>query len=87
MSSISGHKTQGSTLDSAIVGSWGRYKYGAKGWLYTILSRVPNLNNLYILKEIPTDPKKFKSRTMVLLEHQRIGRMAQKTMNKIEKFI
>ena len=60
MSSISGHKTQGNTLGKEIVGSWGCYKNGAKGWLYVILSRVADLNDLYIFEELPADPKKIK---------------------------
>ena len=37
VASLTGHKVQGATLDAIIVGSWGRYKYGAQGWLNVIL--------------------------------------------------
>ena len=83
MSCISGHKTQGKTLDSAIVGSWGRYRYGAKGWLYTVLSRVKCLNDLYVFEKLPTNIKKFKPRKDVLKESKRIERLAEKTMREI----
>ena len=87
MSSISGHKTQGKTLDKLIVGSWGRYKYGSEGWLYTILSRVADLNDLYILEALPLNIKRFKPRKTVLLENRRIHQLATTTMTSIEKLM
>ena len=49
MSSLSGHKTQGNTLDKLIVGSWDQYKYSAKGCFYVALSRLSDLDNIFLL--------------------------------------
>ena len=85
MSSMSGHKTQGNTLDKLIVGSWGKYKYGTKGWLYVVLSRVSDLDHIFLIEKLSTDPKKFLPRKNILLEMKRIRKITQKTMLNLNK--
>ena len=50
---ITGHKTQGMTLDNVIVPSWGDF---ANNWVYVVLSRCRTLKGLYLFR--PIDMKK-----------------------------
>ena len=46
-----GHKLQGSSKDHVIISSW--LKTGLfKNWVYTVLSRVQTLDELYLLEPI-----------------------------------
>ena len=43
--STTGHKLQGSTLDSLVINSW---KFNVQHWAYVVLSRVKKLNSLVL---------------------------------------
>ena len=51
--STTGHKLQGKTLDSLVVNSWG---YRCAHWVYVVLSRVRQLNNLVL--NVKLDPNR-----------------------------
>ena len=44
-----GHKLQGKTKESLMVGEWNN----TKNWIYVVLSRVKRLRDLYLLTELP----------------------------------
>jgi hypothetical protein len=50
-----GHKLQGSSVDSLFVHSWSY----VTNWVYVILSRVRTLNGLYCRKPLSTDLRKY----------------------------
>ena len=51
--STTGHKLQGKTLDNLVVNSWG---YRCAHWVYVVLSRVRELNNLVL--NVKLDPNR-----------------------------
>ena len=84
---MTGHKVQGATLDAIIVGSWGRYKYGAQGWLNVVLSRLRQLSDLYILEKLPKNPALLKNRLEVEVENIRIKDLSNMTLDMIDRFL
>ncbi len=63
---LTGHKVQGQSLNSIIVGSIAsKHQYGAEGWLYVVLSRVRTVGGLHVLQKIPTNVRKYAKRTDV----------------------
>ena len=87
MASLTGHKVQGATLHSIIIGPWGCYKHGADGWVNVILSRVRDLAILYILEKLPEDPKLYKKRVEVAAENSRIKYLSDLTFEKLDTFL
>lgn len=80
---LTGHKTQGSTLPSILVGSWGRHRYGARGWMYVVLSRVRDLNSFFMLEPVTTNKDFFKERTEEISEMERLRtKLCQPTVQK-----
>jgi len=55
-SATTGHKLQGYTAVALIVLNW-EYK---ENWVYTVLSRIRTMKNLYIMKELSEDLDKYK---------------------------
>jgi hypothetical protein len=45
---LTGHKCQGATLSSLVVGQWHR----ARDWTYVVLSRVRTLTGLYLMSAL-----------------------------------
>ena len=82
---ITGHKIQGRTLDAVILGALSRiHKSGRSGWIYVILSRVRTLNGLFLLTLLETDPKKYKPRTDVMTEMNRLHLIEKSTLARLE---
>ena len=69
---ITGHKTQGQTMDSIIVGSYRGHKFNNDGWIYVVLSRVNNINDLFTMELLDTDVRKYRERKYVKLENERL---------------
>ena len=45
---LTGHKTQGMTLDNIVLDSMGdKHRYGSTGWLYVVLSSVRDISGLF----------------------------------------
>lgn len=44
---LTGHKFQGQTNKTILIGDMGRYKYGKDGWLYVMLCRTPEFKGIY----------------------------------------
>ena len=47
-----GHKLQGKSVDSLIVGEWAK---NVRNWIYVVLSRVRTIDGLFLLQELPND--------------------------------
>ena len=74
---------QGRSVDSIILGDLvGADKYGATGWLYVVLSRVRTLSGLYTLQLLTEDLSKYKPRTAVINEMERLRKIGAQTMNR-----
>lgn len=77
---------QGQTVKSIVLGAIShRYKYGEGGWLYVILSRVKSIEGLFLLTKVPNDPKKYKPRTDIIAEMQRLSRIEEKTIKRLQQ--
>ena len=64
-----GHKLQGLSMDYIIIVSW---FYGAKNWVYVVLSRVRTLRGLYLFK--PLDYDKYFKKDNKLKTYERTRR-------------
>lgn len=85
---MTGHKMQGQTVDSIILGSFSdAHKNGNTGWLYVILSRVRSLSGLYLLTPLQTDVTKYKPRTEVKNEMARLSEIQSTTLARLEPII
>ena len=76
---MTGHKTQGMTMEDLFIAGWGTYKTGKGEWLYVVLSRVKDLKNIYILEELNTDITKYVARTYEVNEDRRLELLAKGT--------
>ena len=58
---LTGHKMQGQTVPSVILGNLSaRHKYGRTGWIYVVLSRVTTVSGLKLMTPLETNPEKYK---------------------------
>lgn len=81
---LTGHKTQGLTVNSIILGSISNtHRSGLTGWLYVILSRVRTLQGLFLMEKIEQDPAKYKLRTDVQTEMFRLRKIQAITMARL----
>ena len=72
---LTGHKVQGNSVDSIILGSMSsHHRYGANGWLYVVLSRARQLRGLFLLEPVESDSRKYKPRHDVMDEMTRLRR-------------
>jgi ASC-1-like (ASCH) protein len=69
---VTGHSTQGMTLDQLIIASWGRETNNSNGYMYMLLSRVRDPKDLLILDPLPGDMSKYKLRKELMAELDRI---------------
>ena len=83
---LTGHKTQGSTMDHAFIGSFGKHRFGTQGWLYVVLSRVPDICNLFLLEKLSEDLRKYRPRKYVLQEEKRMQTISKVTKKKLLAF-
>ncbi len=80
---LTGHKTQGMTMDNIILGSMSdKDQYGNTGCLYVVLSRVRDICGLYTLTPLSTDLSKYKKRNDVLKEIHRLQNIEDDTLKK-----
>lgn len=63
-----GHKLQGTSKDSLIVGSW---NYTFENWIYVVLSRVRTLKGLFLCEKLDLT-KPFRVIKEVLIEESRL---------------
>lgn len=83
---LTGHKFQGQTTNSILLGSLGKsYRYGADGWLYVILSRVSHLSGVFTMERLNPDPTKYKLRLDVAVEMERLRRIETSTCERIKE--
>ena len=81
---LTGHKMQGRSLDSIILGDLvGTHKYNSTGWLYVVLSRVRTLKGLFTLALLDTDTRKYKPRWHVIREMERLRRIEERTLERL----
>ena len=81
---MTGHKIQGQTVDSIILGDVSKHhQYGSTGWIYVILSRVRSIQGLITLIRLTEDPKKFKPRKHVVNEMERLRLIEKKTLQRL----
>ena len=65
---LTGHKIQGLTVDSIILGSISKgHRSGVSGWLYVVLSRVKTIEGLFLMEKIEEDPTKYKIRDIYVM--------------------
>ena len=77
-----GHKLQGLSMDYIIIVSW---FYGAKNWVYVVLSRVRTLRGLYLFK--PLEYKKYFKEDNKLKKHMKeLEEIETETLRSVEKF-
>ena len=55
------------------------------GWLYVVLSRVRTLEGLHTLVMLDPDPSKYKPRLNVIWEMERLRRIEQYTLQRVQK--
>ncbi len=81
---LTGHKMQGQTMNSIILGNLStRHKYGSTGWIYVVLSRVTSLSGLQTLIPLETNIHKFKSRTEIKEEMNRLCNIQESTITRL----
>ena len=81
---LTGHKTQGLTVNSIILGSINNtHRSGLTGWLYVILSRVKTIEGLFLMEKIEQDPSKYKLRSDVQKEMTRLREIQSHTIVKL----
>jgi hypothetical protein len=81
---LTGHKTQGMTLDNIVLGSMSdKHRYGSTGWLYVVLSRVRDISGLFTLAPLSTDLSKYKKRHDVLQEMERLQTIENITLHRV----
>jgi hypothetical protein len=87
--SLTGHKTQGTTMDALIVAPPGdKYRYGQSGWLYVVMSRVKSLNGLFLTEPLCEDPQKYVPRHNILKELNRLRQeLGKTTAEKLDRII
>ena len=76
-----GHKLQGLSMDYIIIVSW---FYGAKNWVYVVLSRVRTLRGLYLFKPLDYD-KYFKEDNKLKKHMKELEEIERQTLSSIEK--
>lgn len=82
---LTGHRVQGQSRSGLILGGLRpQHQYGQDGWLYVVLSRVRTLKGLHTFVKLPTDPKKYKPRSDVDEEMNRLRNIYEnKTKSKV----
>ena len=82
---LTGHKLQAQTLISIILGAVSAiHQYGTTGWLYVVLSRVRTLSGLFLLVKLSEDITKYKPRTIVMKEMERLRSIEAKTLLRLQ---
>lgn len=85
---LTGHKMQGQTVDSIILGNLSpKHKYGKTGWIYVVLSRVTSISGLHLLTRLECNPKKYKPREEIKEEMKRLHSIEQETMARIDRHL
>lgn len=83
---LTGHKIQGQTLNSVILGALSPiHQSGQSGWIYVILSRVRTLNGLFLLTKLEEDVQKYLPRKNVMREMNRLRRIEKSTITRISQ--
>ena len=83
---LTGHKMQGQTLQSVILGNLSRiHKYGRTGWIYVVFSRVTSLSGLFLMTPLEENPEKYKSRKEITNEMERLQSIEKKTLLRLNK--
>lgn len=81
---LTGHKVQGITTDSIILGGTDPLvQYGKNGWYYVIFSRVTSLDGLYLMQKIEEDSTKYIPRYDVEDEMKRLRAIEQQTIARL----
>jgi hypothetical protein len=81
---LTGHKVQGISVDSIMIGSMSsHHRNGATGWLYVVLSRVRRLQGLFLLEPLESDPRKYKPRRDVMDEMTRFRCLQDSTLRRL----
>ena len=87
---LTGHKAQGATLSKVLVAQWkaaAKFNVGRDGWIYTMLSRVRSINDLFVVTPLPTDPERFPPRIDLINEFARLRRVCfQPTLERLQRF-
>ena len=85
---LTGHKVQGISVDSIMMGSVSsHHRNGATGWLYVVLARVRRLEGLFLLEPLETDPRKYKPRCDVMNEMTRFRGYQHNTLQRIQPIL
>ena len=81
---LTGHKIQGQTLNSVILGALSPvHQSGQSGWIYVVLSRVRKLEGLFLLTKLEEDPRKYLPRKNVMKEMDRLRIIERSTIARI----
>ena len=81
---LTGHNVQVQTMQSIIVGKVdGPHSLGKTGWIYVVFSRVQTINGLYLLFDINPDATKYRPRTKVIQEMNRLRKIEKKSIAKL----
>ena len=85
---LTGHKMQGQTMNSIVLGNLSaRHKFGSTGWIYVVLSRVTSLSGLHTLIRLEKNILKFKPRTEIKEEMNRLVNIQERTKTRLHKTI
>ena len=71
-----GHKLQGTSKDSLIIGSW---NYTFENWIYVVLSRVRTLKGLFLCEELDLT-KPFRIIKEVEIEESRLEKIQDRVL-------
>ena len=67
-----GHKLQGQTLKTVVLGNIGHHVNGNSGWLYVILFKVTTIDGFHTLVRVPGDPSSYNAKTVIDEEMTRL---------------
>ena len=84
---MTGHRGQGSTFKNIFILGWGNHLNCRDGWIYTALSRVDSIENLYIMQPMSVQFKTYKRNQYVIEEMKRLSVLATKTLKKINTIL
>ena len=82
--SFTGHKTQGKTMRDVIIGDIHGHKYNQTGWIYVLLSRVHDLDHVFLIKPLSTKMSLYRRRSEIMTEHDRLEQLAKQTAAKLQ---
>ena len=84
---MTGHRGQGSTFKNIFILGWGNHLNCRDGWVYTALSRVKTISNVYVMEPMSIRFKTYRANHHVIDEMKRLSDLAKRTLRKITNIL